>query len=110
MLANTVEAVIAAIYLDGGIQPAENFISKCLGKYLDVRKLSRLDKNFKSALQEYSQKRLKILPYYHTIERKNMFYSTVSISKSKKATGWGPSKREAEQEAAKNLIKKLKKK
>ncbi|MBU1862432.1 MAG: ribonuclease III [Candidatus Omnitrophica bacterium] len=109
LLANTLEALIAAIYLDGGMKHVEAFILKHFGTYINKKKLSRLDNNYKSALQEYSQKRYKRLPFYHTLEKKQMFYAIVKILKSKKGAGWGKSKREAEQEAAKNLMKKLKK-
>ena len=110
ILANAVEAVIAAIYLDGGMKAAEQFILRCFHKYLSVKKLSHLDKNYKSALQEYSQKHFRMLPHYHTIEKKGKFHATVSVAKRKKATGEGHNKREAEQAAAKILIKKLKNK
>jgi len=109
ILANATEAIIAGIYLDGGFKHAESFILKFLGKYLDVKKLNRLDKNYKSSLQEYSQKHYKSLPEYTTVPKKDLFHASVAISKSKKGTGWGKNKREAEQEAAHNLLKKLKK-
>lgn len=107
LLANSVESIIAAIYFDGGMKNAESFILKYFGPYIDKRKLSRLNQNFKSSLQEYTQKNLKTLPTYKTVARKNQFHSTAIATKSKTAVGWGNSKREAEQNAAQNLLRKL---
>ena len=108
ILADAIEAVTAAIYLDGGMKNTEMFIEKYFGNYLEKSKLSRLDNNYKSALQEISQKEYKMLPFYHTTTKGEAFVATVSISKSKKASGEGKNKREAEQSAAQNLIRKLK--
>jgi ribonuclease III len=111
LLANAVEAIIAAIYFDGGLKNAEKFILDLWGPYLEKKKLARLDKNYKSALQELSQKTFKMLPFYHTIAENNQFKATVSMGKDlhHKAVGYGRNKRDAEQEAAKNLLKLLKK-
>lgn len=112
MLADAVEAIIAAIFLDGGMKNAENFILDFFGKYIDKRKLSQLNKNYKSALQEYSQKKYKTLPIYTTTFKETEFIATVTVKnkRMKKETGTGTKKREAEQKAAKNLLRKLKSK
>lgn len=109
ILADAVEALIAAIYLDSGMTNAEKFIMRYIGHYVDKRKLARLNKNYKSALQELSQKKYKMLPVYATVEKSGKFIASVLVQKTKKARGEGKSKREAEQQAAHNLLKKLRK-
>jgi len=110
ILADSLEAIIAAIYLDGGMKNAERFILDTFGKYITVKRLALLDRNYKSMLQEYAQKKYKTLPIYTTFFKKDLFQSSVSITKSKKAKGTGKNKREAEQAAAKMLLRKVKKK
>lgn len=109
-LADAVEAIIAAIYLDGGMKNADKFVMTFFGPFLKKSRLPHLDKNHKSALQEYVQKTYKKLPTYTTVENDGTFHATVNITKSKKGIGTGKNKREAEQRAAKNLLSKLKKK
>ena len=108
IMANAVEAIIAAIYFDGGMKNAEKFVLRYFGVYIDKRKLSRLNQNYKSALQEYSQRKYKQLPVYQTVMKKNSFVSTAYILKSYKALGKGANKRDAEQNAAQALLKKMK--
>jgi len=108
ILADAIEALIAAIYLDGGMKHAEQFVLRFFGQYIDKKRLSRLDKNYKSMLQEYAQKKFKRLPHYTTVEKKGKFHATVCITKYKKGTGWGTSKQDAEKKAARDVLKKLK--
>jgi ribonuclease-3 len=108
IMADSLEALIAAIYLDGGLKNAEKFILKNFRKYISNKRLALLDRNYKSMLQEYAQKEYKVLPQYITLFKGNQFEATVVIAKSKKAKGTGKSKREAEQGAAQMLLRSLK--
>jgi len=110
ILADSLEALIAALYLDGGMKNAERFILDHFGKYITLKRLSLLDRNYKSMLQEYAQRKYKVLPEYLTVFKKGSFHSTVRTSKSNKAVGTGKSKRDAEQNAAQKLLRKFKKK
>ncbi len=111
ILANTFEAFIGALYLDRGYEEADVFIKKYL--------ISRLEKIIdegsyrdpKSELQEKIQEKSNITPHYEVIKengpdhRKN-FVIGVFVGKKKIGEGKGNSKKEAEEEAAKQALDK----
>ena len=110
MLANVFEAVIAAICLDGGIEAAYNFTIKHLKKEIDLVCKNQHDKNYKSILQHYSQKEYGITPNYRVLQQigpdhGKSFEVIVSIKCNEYGKGWGKSKKEAEQSAAKETLK-----
>ena len=96
------ETVIAAIYLDGGYEPAKDFIFK--HGNLQVQ---QQPENHKGALQEWLQARGEQPPVYETKktgkDNAPVFTATV-CAMDKRATGEGGSKKEAEQQAAKALL------
>ena len=105
LLSNTLEALIGAIYLDGGIKQARKFILRHFRPLLEEQsELQRI--NSKSRLQEYLQRRSKPLPQYTTVEvsgDKHLPRFTVSCSikgHTESTTGTGGSIKEAEQNAA----------
>jgi len=106
------EAFIGAIYLDRGYLKTENFIkNKILGKYIDIEKLKYIDNNFKSKFIEWAQKN-KLIPDFYTdfeSESSKSFISYLRINNNIIGTGKGITKKEAEQNAAKNGIKQIKK-
>lgn len=110
ILADSLEAIIAAVYLDGGMKNAERLINTHFAKYITLKRLSLLDRNYKSMLQEFAQKNHKLLPEYVTILKKDLFHSTVKLAHYKKALGKGKSKRDAEQNAAQKLYRSLRSK
>lgn len=97
---NLFEAVVGAIYLDGGARPVKKFLNKYLIKIET--------ENYKTILQEYVQERQKSVPAYHVREYEGQFECTVSAL-GLSATGMGASKKAAETAAAKALCEKLKK-
>lgn len=107
VLSNMVEALIGAVYMDGGFRVATRIIRKLFQPYFDEEKLQT--KNPKNELQEYSQKRWGVLPRYR-LTRKTVdgFSVYVYAGKSLKAKGIGKSKREAERHAAEALLKEIK--
>ena len=109
-LADTFEALVAAIYFDRGEKAVQQFLMKYFKPYFDPKKLFQLDPNPKSALQEYTQKNFGGLPVYQVRSAKNgqAFLASVTIKGRKKAKGKGRTKQEAESQAAAALIKKLK--
>ncbi len=96
---NLFEAVLAGVYLDGGMKEARAF----LGRYLKEAELN----NYKSVLQEYVQSRQKTPPAYENREEENGFLCRVSAL-CKSAEGRGESKQTAEQNAARALYEILK--
>tara|TARA_B100000959_G_C14960763_1_gene615681 strand:+ start:940 stop:1605 length:666 start_codon:yes stop_codon:yes gene_type:complete len=108
ILSDTCEALIGAIYIDRGIEFTKNFILKSWRKYIDNSSITILDS--KTKLQEYSLKNFKRLPIYQIVESKGpkhnpVYKISVSIIGTKKFIGIGNSKQQAEQDAAKNLLK-----
>ena len=105
------EALIGAIFLDSSIKNAEKFILNYWKSSLMQSDLTIIDS--KTKLQEYSLKKYKELPTYTLLKtsgphHKPVFKVTVKTLNSKKVTGTGSSKKEAQQNAAKILVKDLK--
>jgi ribonuclease III len=106
VLSNMLEALLGALYLDGGFKIVSRVIRHLFWPYFDEAKLQ--EKNPKNILQEYSQKNWGILPKYRlTRKTKDGFTMYVYVGKTLKAKGLGKSKREAEQEAARLLLKQI---
>ena len=108
IISNTFEAIIGAVYLDGGLEPVKNIIYTLLG---EEKEFSFDD--HKSQLQELCQKRLKIIPKYYLIsqegpEHRKKFKVSVVINNNLIATGEGYSKKEAENNAAKSALERMK--
>jgi len=106
VLSNMVEALIGALYLDGGIRKTTRVIRALFLPYFKEEKLT--EKSPKNQLQEYSQKLWGILPRYKfTRKTKDGFTVFVYIGKDLKAKGTGKNKKEAEQQAARALLNSL---
>ncbi len=106
VLSNMLEALIGAIYLDGGMRKTTRVIKTLFLPYFKEEKLT--EKSPKNLLQEYSQKQWGLLPKYKfTRKTRDGFTVLVYIGKEFKAKGTGKSKKEAEQQAAKTLLNNL---
>ena len=105
------EALVGAIYLDGGLKSVEKFIFIFWEEYLIKSTITLIDS--KTKLQEYSLKRFKELPKYIFFKKtgpqhRPLFKTEVQIPNSKKIIGIGTSKKNAQQNAAAKLLKILK--
>ncbi|MGB0749350.1 MAG: ribonuclease III [Magnetospiraceae bacterium] len=112
MLANCCEAVIAALYLDGGMEAAAGFIERHWTPLLE--ELVQAPKDSKTALQEWAQARGLGLPEYSEVARSGpdhapIFTIQVAVSGYPASRAEGPSKRVAEREAATVLLSRLEK-
>lgn len=110
ILADSVEAVIAAIYIDGGIEPARKFIVENLKKEIEIATKNVGQKDYKTVLQEELQKNGDVKIEYEIISEKGpdhnkTFEAQVSLNGKILAQGKGKSKKEAEMQAAKKAIK-----
>jgi len=110
---DALEALIGAIYLDKGYQSAKYFITKrILSKYVDLRELEQLDLNYKSRLIEWSQKNKREVKF-DTVEeypengKQPRFISVVEVDHKGFGKGVGSSKKEAQQNAARETLRKL---
>ncbi|PPR39532.1 MAG: Ribonuclease 3, partial [Alphaproteobacteria bacterium MarineAlpha7_Bin1] len=106
-LADGLEALIGAIFCDGGIKHAKQFIVKFWSKIIDEQYSPPVDA--KSKLQEILQAKGKPLPVYHNLGHKGpdhmpTFSVKLEISEEKIVFGKGETKRIAEQEAAKIML------
>ena len=112
LLADTMEAIIGALFLDGGIKNAEDFIHKNI-LYDLSEKITKPLKDSKSRLQELVQAKGQQTPKYEIIKESGpdhdkKFTVAVIIRGKKYAQGTGKSKHQAEQKAATKALKKLK--
>ena len=115
VLENTFEAVVGAIYLDGGLEQARNFV---LGVFKDIidnySDIKVRKKDHKSYLQEYLQAQKLPTPSYNVVKEEGpahdrTFTVDLLINGKVQASGSGRSKKQAEQDAADQLIKKVEK-
>jgi len=105
LAAGTLEAVIAAVYLDGGFEVAREFILRHMDSELRAATDSQHQFNFKSQLQQWAQRDLDATPIYELLDEKGpdhakCFEVAVSIGARQFPSAWGPTKKEAEQKAA----------
>ncbi len=108
IVSDSLEALVGAIYLDGGFKPAEKFILFFWENYIVNSVVTLIDS--KTKLQEYSLKRFKKLPKYTFFKKTGpqhnpLFKTEVEIPNSRKIVGEGKSKKNAQQNAAAKLIK-----
>lgn len=111
ILADSVEAVIAAMFLDGGLEPAKKFIIENLKDEIEIATKHVGEKDYKTVLQEELQKNGDVKIEYKIIketgpDHDKTFEAQVSLNGKKLATGVGKSKKEAEMQAAKKALEK----
>jgi ribonuclease-3 len=112
ILANAMEALIGAIYLDSGYSSAKAFVLKIVMPHLKEVMEKETYRDPKSTLQEKTQADMKITPVYRLISEEGpdhakVFKMGVYLGDNLVATGTGASKQEAEIEAAKSALTKL---
>lgn len=113
LLANTFEALIAAIYLDGGLEETKNFVYRFFKQAMeDVVEKDFHFNDFKSLLQEKLQSMGEIPPDYGIIleegpHHQKVFHVDIRIRNVAVACGTGTTKKEAEQDAARKAYEQL---
>jgi len=110
IIADMVEALIAALYLDGGMARAEAFVRRVFDPLVEQK--SRPPRDAKTALQEWAQAEGLALPVYRDAGRRGPdhqpeFTVDVSLQGHNPARATGPSKRAAEQDAAAAMLARL---
>jgi len=113
ILADVTEALIGAIYLDGGFDVTRKIIEKLFAPLLEKVRTDDLVQDFKSLLQEFTQQAFKSLPKYRLTEETGpahdkIFRIALAVNGIVLAEGMGKSKKEAEQHAAKEAFSRLK--
>ncbi len=110
ILADSIESLIGAIYLDGGFKNATKFIEHTWGPYLNIEERNMQDP--KTKLQEISQQKQKKLPDYNLIKKEGpshapTFTVSLKVLNLKKIISNGTTIREAEKKAASIALKKI---
>jgi ribonuclease-3 len=103
--AAVLESIIAAIYLDGGMDAAQRFILDKFNPLIDEADAEQHQENFKSLLQQYCQKEYNSTPIYQLLDEKgpdhNKCFEVAVVIRHKRYPGaWGVTKKDAEQKAA----------
>jgi len=109
LLADAYEAIVAAIYLDGGYQPVKNFVLMTLKSEIPFAIEQANSTNYKSNLQKLLQQQKRPLPIYRVLgstgpEHSRVFEIAVLIEGQEMGRGTGSSKKAAEQEAARSAL------
>ena len=112
LAAGVVEAIIAAVYLDGGYEAAREFILTCFAPLLDKADADHSQGNFKSVLQQHAQEHFNAAPIYILLDEKGpdhdkCFELGVALAERHFKSAWGSNKKEAEQKAAFNALVEL---
>ena len=112
ILANAYEALVGAIFMDSGFDRALEIVRRHLEPYLEMKMSSGLSDDFKSLLQIYSQQTYGVSPQYRMLnesgpDHDKWFQASVTIKGEVKGSGRGKSKKEAEQDAARNALEEL---
>lgn len=109
LLADVYESLVAAIYLDGGLEAAKRFILQHLAPEIEQVAEGEHGGNFKSLLQQVAQREFGATPQYHLLDEKGPDHSkcfkiSAMIGRQSYAAAWGRNKKEAEQKAAMNAL------
>lgn len=112
LLADAVEAVLGAVYLDGGYEKAQGLILRLFKEKIEAILSSGEFHDFKTELQEKTQMHFGVIPEYKMIrqegeEHRKTFTVEVYVAGERFGTGYGKSKKEAETLAAREALEKL---
>jgi len=112
VLADVFESVVAAIYLDGGMEAARTFIERHLDPEIDAAVDGELGGNYKSLLQQLAQRQHGVTPTYQLLDEKGPDHSkcfkiAAQVGSNRFQAAWGRNKKEAEQRAARNALSEL---
>jgi ribonuclease-3 len=109
MLADVFEAIVGAIYLDGGMEAARPFIIRCMDPEIDRVIKDEANSNYKSLLQQVVQREFGGTPRYQVLDEQGpdhhrSFKIAVIVSGQRYPAAWGPNKKIAEARAAENAL------
>ena len=112
VLADAMEAVVAAVYLEGGLPAVLGLVDRFLGDAFARAAAGTLDRDYKTQLQELAQSRLRATPRYrvaaeHGPDHAKVFEVALELRGEVLGTGQGRSKKDAEQAAARAALEAL---
>jgi ribonuclease-3 len=109
VLSDLFESLVAAIYLDGGLEPAKRLIDRFMEPEILKVASGAQGSNHKSILQQLSQRDFGVTPTYEVVgeagpDHSKTFQVSAQIGATRYAPAWGRNKKEAEQRAASNAL------
>ncbi len=112
LLADVFESLVAAIYLDGGMEPSARFIVAHVGPKISPVALGDAGENYKSELQQLAQRDFARTPTYYLVnesgpDHNKSFQVAARIGDRTYNAAWGRSKKEAEQQAARIALEEM---
>ncbi|NIA16851.1 MAG: ribonuclease III [Planctomycetes bacterium] len=112
LAAGVIEAVIAAIHLDGGFDKVREFVLRVFGPLITNADAREHQENYKSVLQQHVQQQLNTVVSYELLDEKGpdhnkCFECAAVINGYRYPSAWGTNKKEAQQQAAHNALVKL---
>jgi ribonuclease-3 len=112
LLGDVFEAIVGAIYLDGGLEAARAWVLRAMGPLIDRIGSTAPIENAKSLLQHLAQKEFGTTPVYQVVDEKGpdhskCFLVAAIIGSQRFPPAWGHSKKDAEQKAAANALAQL---
>ena len=112
VLSDLFESLVAAIYLDGGMEPVRQLVGRLLEPEIVKVASGELGSNHKSLLQQLAQRDFGVTPTYEVVEEagpdhSKSFHVSAQIGSRRYAPAWGRNKKEAEQRAASNALTEL---
>jgi ribonuclease-3 len=112
VLSDLFESVVAAVYLDGGIEPVRGLVSRLLEPEIAQVSSGAQGANHKSLLQQLAQRDFGVTPTYEVMEEtgpdhSKSFHVSAFIGDRRYTPAWGRNKKEAEQKAASNALLEL---
>ena len=112
VMADVFESLVGAIYLDGGMEAAREFITRHLGPEIEATVGGESGMNYKSHLQQVAQRQFGATPTYTLLDEKGpdhlkCFKIAAQVGPNRYAPAWGANKKDAEQRAALNALSEL---
>jgi ribonuclease-3 len=112
LLADVFESLVAAIYLDGGMEVTKTFILKHIAPEIELAAGGESGFNYKSVLQQVAQREHGTTPTYQLMDEKGPDHSkcfkiAAQVGNAQFHSAWGRNKKEAEQRAARNALSEL---
>ncbi len=112
VLSDLFESLVAAIYLDGGIDAVRPLVARMLAPEIEQVASGAQGSNHKSLLQQWAQRDFGVTPTYEVLEEagpdhSKTFHVSAQIGDRRYAPAWGRNKKEAEQRAACNALVEL---
>ncbi|NOY30376.1 MAG: ribonuclease III [Planctomycetes bacterium] len=112
VIAAVLESLIAAIFLDSGMESARQFILRHMDTEIEQAASGESGSNYKSQLQQFAQREYGVTPGYQLLDEKGPDHSkcfkiAALVAQRRFAPAWGMSKKESEQRAAHNAISEI---